>query len=139
MSTTGLSYKMRRNINVISDTDKNETLLKIEKLLKERNWSIYRLSKESEVPFSSLNNLFSRNNEPSLPNLRKICKGFNITLSEFFSDEVIDSQMDYTVDERSLIEDYRLLSRNDKKLLRTYWSGLKNVLPVLNSSNSKED
>ena len=124
---------------MISDTDKNETLLKIEKLLKERNWSIYRLSKESEVPFSSLNNLFSRNNELSLPNLRKICKGFNITLSEFFSDEVIDSQMDYTVDERSLIEDYRLLSRNEKKLLRTYLSGLKNVLPVLNSSNSKED
>lgn len=118
---------------------KNESLIRIEELLKKRNWTLYKLSKESGVPLSSLNNLFIRNNEPCLPNLRKICKGFNISLSEFFSDTVCETQIDYTMDERSLIEDYRLLSRNDKKLLRVYVSGLKNVVPVLNSSDSKED
>ena len=59
--------------------NKNITLLKLETLLQEKDWTIYKLSKESGIPYSSLNNLFLRNTEPSLPTLRKICIGLGIT------------------------------------------------------------
>ncbi len=66
---------------------KNTTLLKIELLMSERGWSLYKLAKESDVPYSSLRNLFHRNTEPTITTLRKICKGLNITLAEFFVNE----------------------------------------------------
>ncbi len=55
--------------------EKNTTLMKLELLMQQRNWSVYRLAKESDMPCSSLNNLFQRNTEPTLPTLRKICAG----------------------------------------------------------------
>lgn len=113
----------------IPDETKNDTLIRLETLLKERNWTVYKLAKESEIPFSSLNNLFHRNNEPSLSTLRKICKGFNISLSDFFSDEPSVSPTDYTLEERTLVENYRSLSKSNKKLLLVYSSGLVNGLP----------
>ena len=38
--------------------NKNITLMKLELLMNERNWSVYKLAKESDIPYSSLNNLF---------------------------------------------------------------------------------
>ena len=122
----------------LPDETKNDTLIRLETLLKERNWTLYKLSKESEIPFSSLNNLFHRNNEPSLSTLRKICKGFNISLSDFFSDEPSVSPTDYTLEERTLVENYRSLSKSNKKLLMVYSSGLVNGLPF-GVSNAPSD
>ena len=65
----------------------NKTLVRIKKLQDERGWTIYRLAKESNIPYSSLNALFLKNNNPTISTLEKICAGFNMTLSEFFSDE----------------------------------------------------
>ena len=125
----------------IPDETKNDTLIRLETLLKERNWTVYKLAKESEIPFSSLNNLFHRNNEPSLSTLRKICKGFNISLSDFFSDEPSVSPTDYTLEERTLVENYRSLSKSNKKLLQVYSSGLVNGLPfgVSNAPSETEN
>ena len=35
------------------------------------------LAKESDIPYSSLNSLFLKNNQPTLSTLEKICKGFH--------------------------------------------------------------
>lgn len=108
--------------------NKNITLLKIESLLEQKKWTIYKLSKESEIPYSSLNNLFLRNTEPTLSTLRKICTGFGITLSDFFSD--IDTPLEnYTLEERKLISLYRTLKIPDKKLLMTYAQALNKEMP----------
>ena len=50
----------------------NDTLMKIQKLMNERNWSLYKLAKESDIPYSSLNSLFLKNNQPTLSTLEKI-------------------------------------------------------------------
>ena len=60
-------------------------LKQIKNLCNERNWSLYRLSMESSIPYSTLNNLFRRGNVPSISTLCKICDAFRISLSEFFS------------------------------------------------------
>ena len=100
----------------------NDTLMKIQKLMNERNWSLYKLAKESDIPYSSLNSLFLKNNQPTLSTLEKICKGFHITLGEFLSNNtpLRDISSEYSKDERELIESFRNLNRSNKKLLLAF-------------------
>ena len=109
--------------------NKNITLMKLESLMNERNWSIYKLSKESDIPYSSLNNLFQRNTEPTLPTLRKICTGLGISLADFFDDEALSTMPEYSTDERKLISLYQSLKISDKKLLMTYAMALNKEIP----------
>ncbi len=63
-----------------------DVLQKIRELLEEREWSIYRLAQVSGINPSTLGNLFTRNNVPTIPTLERICEALGISLSEFFSE-----------------------------------------------------
>lgn len=54
--------------------------------MEDRGWTKYKLSKECGLSESTLANIFRRNVEPSIATLEAICKGFGITLSQFFAD-----------------------------------------------------
>lgn len=108
---------------------KNVTLMKIESFMEQKEWTVYRLAKESDIPYSSLNNLFQRNTEPTLPTLRKICDGLGISMSDFFSDECTPPNLEYSIDEKKLISLYRTLKLGDQKLLMTYAQALNRELP----------
>lgn len=56
----------------------------IMEICKQRNLSIYRLAKMSDMPYSSLNNMIKHRHVPTIYNLMKICNGLNISLSQFF-------------------------------------------------------
>lgn len=60
---------------------------RLKTLMKERGWTVYRLSEESGVPRSTLSGIFSRRTQPSLHTLSQICDGLNITMSQFFRTE----------------------------------------------------
>lgn len=94
----------------------NKLLSKIQELLDERNWSLYKLSKQSNIPYSSLNSLFLKNNQPTIATLEKICIGFNITLSEFFESDTPyrDDSSNITEEEKILLNSYRNLGKKDK-------------------------
>ena len=47
----------------------NDVLQKIKELMEERGWSLYKLAKESGIPYSSLNSLFQKNNQPTITTL----------------------------------------------------------------------
>ena len=53
-----------------------DPIKKIDDLMKEHNWSDYKLSVESGL-----------NTIPSIPTLEAICSAFGITLSQFFQED----------------------------------------------------
>lgn len=107
-------------------------LKKVSQLLAERNWTLYRLAKESEISYSTLSNTFHRNNVPSVSTLIRVCEGFGITLSEFF-DEEGTSVKQLTVSDEKLLADFHRLPRNDKNLVTAYIQGLLKVATVLDT------
>lgn len=103
----------------------NEILKKITLLMEERNWTFYKLAKESNIPYSSLNSLFQKNNHPTISTLEKICKGLHVSMSEFFSEDTpyrVDSFL-YSSDEIELVSIYRELNRQDKRIVLAYIKG----------------
>jgi transcriptional regulator with XRE-family HTH domain len=63
-----------------------DILDRIKQLRDDRGWSNYKLAKEANISEGSLNNLFRLNNQPTIPTLEAICKGFDISLSQFFAE-----------------------------------------------------
>lgn len=63
-----------------------DTHARLKQLLRERGWTEYKLSKECGLAQSTIGNIFRRNTEPSVATLETICKGFGITMSQFFAD-----------------------------------------------------
>lgn len=104
-------------------------LKRIAQLREERDWSLYRLAKESEVSYSTLSNTLHRNNVPSVSTLIRICEGFGITLSEFF-DETGEIPKQLTASDQQLLADFHCLPRSDKKLVTAYMQGLLKVASI---------
>lgn len=100
--------------------ENNSTLIRIQELCRQRGWSLYKLAKESDIAYSSLNNIFLRNTQPTIPTLEKICNGFGISLSEFFIESSPKSTPILSADEEELISCYRSIPKNNKKLLKEF-------------------
>lgn len=60
---------------------------RIKQLANERNWTEYRLVKESGLAASTIANIYHRNTIPSITTLELLCNTFGITLSQFFSED----------------------------------------------------
>lgn len=63
-----------------------DILKKLRALLNERGWTEYKLAKECGLSESTISNIYKRNSVPSFPTLEAICKGFGITLAQFFAE-----------------------------------------------------
>ena len=63
-----------------------DTHARLRELLKARGWSEYRLALECGLSESTVSNIYRRGTYPTVPTLEQICKGFGITLSQFFAD-----------------------------------------------------
>lgn len=57
---------------------------RIGQLMEERGWTDYRLAKEANLSHSTVTNMFNRNDAPTLPTLKAVCRAFGITLAQFF-------------------------------------------------------
>lgn len=91
-----------------------DVIEKIDRLRKERGWSVNGLAMEAMLTQSTVNNLFSRKNEPKLSTLRAICDAFHITLAEFFQEN--DSENEY---ENEILRRVRALSDEQKEAVLT--------------------
>ena len=91
-----------------------DTHKRLRKLLEERGWTEYRLSKECGLSESTIANIFRRNTLPSISTLEAICKGFGITISQFFADgdmiemtpeikKLFDAWVSLTIDQKKAI------------------------------------
>lgn len=96
---------------------------RIKEICKNKKWTVYKLAQESGVAYSSLNNMFNRNTQPTLPTLINLCRGLNISLSDFFADCDLDI-VPINDECRELIKEYKLLSSHKRELVRAYVKGL---------------
>lgn len=105
----------------------------IKQLCEQRKWSFYKLAKESNIPYSSLHTMLNSPHIPSMNNLIKICKGFNITLSQFFT-----GMEEATTEQDEVLRLWNQLDDFSKQLALTYLYGLTNE-PIRNLNNIKEN
>lgn len=121
MGTIILINTERGNNNLIED----KVIERINELLAYNHWTPYKLAKESNIAYSSLNNLLKKKNCPTVPTLEKICVGFNISMSDFFNYETNPLRSpQFSEDEQTIINDYRTLNTREKELLTVYLNGL---------------
>lgn len=85
---------------------------RLQQLLLERGWTEYKLSKECGLAQSTIGNIFRRNTVPSLVRLETVCKGFGITLSQFFADA---DMVELTPEMKELFDCWVYLTPNQKK------------------------
>lgn len=57
---------------------------RITSLRESRNWSEYQLAEKSGLTQSTISSWYRKNMIPSITSLERICRAFDITLSEFF-------------------------------------------------------
>lgn len=100
--------------------DYNDINKRILELCKEKNWSEYKLSQESNIPNSSINAMFKHNHVPTIHNLKKICDAFQITLSQFFDNHLFNTSNNTSL----YIELWNQLNINDQEKVLIYMHGL---------------
>ncbi len=87
----------------------------IEKLRRERGWTVYKLALESGVTQSTLATMYQRNTPPKLETLQSLCEAFGISLSQFFLEE--EEQEIISEKEKELLAAYRALPMEKQKAL----------------------
>ena len=92
-----------------------DTKQRIAELAQERNWSNYELAKRSGIQLSTIQNMYHRNYEPTIPTLQALCKAFGISLSQFFADGEL---ADVTEEQREILSLWNRLSDEQQRIVR---------------------
>lgn len=87
---------------------------RLKELLEQRNWSRYKLSKESGLSEETLTNIFKRGTSPSFFTLKAICDGFGITLSQFFAE---NEMIEMTNELKELFDEWKYLTPEQKDVI----------------------
>jgi len=93
----------------------NDILAIILKYREARGWTEYRLAQESELPQSTISNWYCNNSIPSLLSLEKICKAYDITLSQLFAEG--DTPVTLTESQKRLLEHWSKLNAEQQNAL----------------------
>ncbi len=98
-----------------------DVISKIQALKAQKRWTDYQLSKESGVPYSTINNLTTRKNSPTIYTLESLCKAFGITLTQFFSDE--ETILSLTDEQKKVLAYWGRLAHWQKEKTFAYMEG----------------
>lgn len=99
-----------------------DTIGRINELMSERNWTLYQLSKATGIPKSTLNRLMNYTNSPTVRTVELICRGFGITLHQFFQTNPEDSPL--TEEEKRCLAVWNGLIGNEHEKALAYMKGL---------------
>lgn len=99
-----------------------DTLGRLRQLLDERNWTEYRLAKSSGLSDSTIKNIYKRNTQPTIDTLEAICRGFGITLAQFFAD---GEMVELTPDLKELFNGWVNLTPEQKQAVITMVNAFK--------------
>ena len=110
-----------------------DTHERLRQLLDERGWTEYRLAKNCGMSESTIANIYRRNTVPSITTLETICKGFGITLSQFFAE---GEMVELTPELKELFDNWVNLTpeQMQKLLYRSSMDGWANESMILPES-----
>lgn len=89
-------------------------LEEITRLRLERGWSEYELAQHSDISQSTISTWYRKKQAPTIKSLEKICKGLNITLSQFFADG--DDAVYLTSEQRDMLDSWSSLTEKQRQL-----------------------
>lgn len=92
-----------------------DVIKRIDLLMKERDWSDYKLSAESGLSSSTIANIHRRNTVPSISTLEAICAAFGITLAQFFTEDTHTVQL--SSEQQKLFNQWISLTDHQKDLI----------------------
>lgn len=92
-----------------------DVIKRIDSLMKEHNWSDYKLAIESGLSSSTIANMHQRNTVPSISTLEAICSAFGITLAQFFTEDTHTVQLND--EQMDLFNHWISLTDNQKELI----------------------
>ena len=110
-----------------------DTHERLRQLLDERGWTEYRLAKNCGLSESKIANIYRRNTLTSITTLETICKGFGITLSQFFAE---GEMVELTPELKELFDNWVNLTpeQMQKLLYRSSMDGWANESMILPGS-----
>lgn len=88
----------------------------ITRLRLQRGWSEYELATQADIPQSTISTWYRKNQQPTIASLEKICKGFGITLSQFFAEEGA-KVIPLTSKQKAMLDSWSLLPERQQELL----------------------
>ena len=94
-----------------------DVIKRIKDLTAERGWTEYRLVKESGIAASTISNIFHRNTLPNIFTLEALCDTFGITLSQFFSNDVMIYPSE---DQEAILLEWSYLNTNQRERLLSF-------------------
>ena len=101
----------------------NEILNRILELREKRGWTEYRLSVEAEIPQSTISSWYRKDMVPKMVSIRKICKAFQITPSQFFAEHDEDL-LELTAEQKRILNKWDTLSDKQKNALFQFLDSL---------------
>ena len=92
-----------------------DVIQRIDMLMKERNWSEYKLAAMSGLSSSTIANMHRRNTVPSISTLEAICSAFGISLAQFFTED--DNTVRLNDEQIQLFRRWVTLTEHQKNLI----------------------
>lgn len=102
---------------------------RLNQLLAVDNYSIRTFSQLTGVSSNTINNLIYNKSIPSLRTVFKICSGFGISVSDFFSDIPFTEIRVVTEEEYCIVIEYRTTKPDNKYRLLYTWAKLNGKEP----------
>ena len=84
-------------------------------ILEDRGWSEYRLAKESNLPHSTVLNIFQRNNQSIYFYIGSHVQWFGHNISSIFTED--ESLVMLTEEQKEILEKYEALSKAQKEMI----------------------
>ena len=100
----------------------NYIIDRIEQLCEQKQMSRYRLAQKSGISQSSISTLLNRQSVPTIQTLEKICKGLDMTLAQFFSED--DELPNLTEEQKRLLTTWNAMNEQEKALVEAYMQGI---------------
>ena len=91
-----------------------DVLKEIAKLRQSRNWTEYELAKNSGLSQSTISTWYSKNQIPTIQSLEKICKGFGITLSQFFAE---GEALSLSPEQKDMLDNWNTLNKQQQQII----------------------